>query len=230
MISRGVCCWPQEGGEMFARAQAFTTTPGQNGWTIADTSSSGTPTYLCVTEDGGAAKLTLASTSEVENVCLYQNDVLPLDLAMLQSIEFIAKAPVVTSSATTITFGLCTARNDDPDATTVNAQFKLDGSVSTSAVVVETDDGTSDLDDKATGKTLDTTYRSYKIDFTNGLANVRFFIDGERVADSTTFTLANITSGQNVQPFVQIQKTSSADVSSIQIARISAMYKYAYGA
>ena len=35
--------------DRFDRAQAFTTTPaGEFGWTIADTSSSGTPTYLCI--------------------------------------------------------------------------------------------------------------------------------------------------------------------------------------
>jgi hypothetical protein len=215
--------------EFFDRAQAFTTTPGQNGWTIADTSSSGTPTYLCATEDGGSAVLTLASTSEAENVCLYFNDVLPWDLARLQYVKFVAKVSGI-DSATTLTMGVGSARNDTPDSVAALAWFRMEGSASTSAVVVETDDGTTDLDDKATGQTLSTTYKTFVIDFTQGLSDVRFFIEGERVAASTTFTMASVTSGQNVQPIVQIQKASGTGTPAVTIALIEASYRYAYGA
>lgn len=215
--------------EAFDRAQAFTTTPGQNGWTIADTSSSGTPTYLCVTEDGGAATLTLASTSEAENVCLYFNDVLPWDLAKLQFVKFVAKVSGI-DSATTLVMGVGSARNDTPDSVAVNAWFRMEGSASTSAVACETDDATSDLDDKATGQTLAAVYKTFLIDFTQGLSDIRFYIEGERVAASTTFTLANITAGQNVQPIIQIQKASGTGTPAVTIAMIEAKYRYAYGA
>jgi hypothetical protein len=227
-VIRGVKEWPQRGGELFDRAQAYTTTPGQNGWTIADTSAAGTPTYLNITEDGGAAKLTLASTSEVENVCLYQNDVLPLDLASLQRIDFTVQVAAV-DSVTTIVFGVGTARNDTPDSVTVNAWFRMEGSASTTNLLVETDDNVTDNDDKATGQTLAAVYKTCSIDFSQGLADVRFFIDGERVASGTTFSMTGITAGQNVQPIVQIQKASGTGVPSITIARIVAKYRYAYG-
>lgn len=224
-VSRGVITQVDN----FNRAQAFTTTPGQNGWTIADTSSAGTPTYLCVTEDGGAAQLTLASTSEAEIVTLYHNDVLTLDLANLQHVEMIAKVSGI-DSATTLTFGVGSARNDTADSVAVNAWFRIEGSTSTSAVVCETDDGTTDTDDKATGATLASVYKKFTIDFTQGLSDVRFYIDGERVAASTTFSLASITSGQNVQPIVMLQKASGTGTPSITIAQITTQQKYAYGA
>ena len=214
--------------ENYDRAQAFTTTPGEGGWTIADTSSAGTPTYLCVTEDGGAAKLTLAATSESENVCLYFNDVLPLDIASLHRIEFVAKVAGI-DAVTTLVFGLGDARNDTPDTVATNCWFRMEGSVSTTAVVVESDDGVTDSDDKATGTTLSSTYKKCLIDFTNGISDIRFFIDGERVAAATTFTLAGITSGQNVQPMIQLQKASGTGVPSITIAQITTQQKYAYG-
>lgn len=223
MIVRGII----EKDDFFDRAQAFTTTPGHNGWTIKDTSSSGTPTYLCATEDGGAAVLTLASTSEAEIVTLYNNDVLPLDLANLQQVEIIAKVSGI-DSVTTLCMGVANAQNDTADSVGVNAWFRMEGSASTSAVVCETDDGTSDLDDKATGTTLAAVYKQFVIDFTNGLSDIRFFIDGERVAASTTFTLANITAGQNVQPFVQLQKASGTGVPSISIARFKTVQRFAY--
>ena len=214
--------------ENYDRAQAFTTTPGEGGWTIADTSSAGTPTYLCVTEDGGAAKLTLAATSESENVCLYFNDVLPLDIASLHRIEFVAKVAGI-DAVTTLVFGLGDARNDTPDTVATNCWFRMEGSVSTTAVVVESDDGVTDSDDKATGTTLSSTYKKFLIDFTNGISDIRFFIDGERVGSATTFTLAGITSGQNVQPMIQLQKASGTGVPSITIAQITTQQKYAYG-
>ena len=214
--------------ENYDRAQAFTTTPGEGGWTIADTSAAGTPTYLCVTEDGGAAKLTLAATSEAENVCLYFNDVLPLDLASLHRIEFVAKVAGI-DSVTTLVFGLGDARNDTPDTVATNCWFRMEGSVSTSNIVVESDDGTTDNDDKATGQTLAAVYKKFLIDFTNGISDIRFYIDGERVGSATTFTLAGITSGQNVQPMIQLQKASGTGVPSITIAQITTQQKYAYG-
>lgn len=225
MIARGMI----EKVENFDRAQAFTTTPGQGGWTIEDTSSAGTPTYLCITEDGGAAKLTLAATSEEEIVTLYHNDVLTLDLANLQRVDFIAKVAGI-DSVTTLVFGVADTQNDTEDSVAVNAWFRMQGSASTTAVVCETDDGTTDYDDKATGATLAAVYKKFTIDFTNGLSDIRFYIDGERVAASTTFTLAAITSGQNVQPFVQLHKASGTGVPSITIAQIVTQQKYAYGA
>jgi hypothetical protein len=225
MISRGV----QEFCDMFDRAQAFTTTPGQNGWTIADTSSSGTPTYLCITEDGGAAKLTLAATSEAENVCLYQNDVLPFDLRMLQRVDFIAKVAGVDANSVVV-FGVGSARADDEDTVAVNAWFKLEGATDTSALVVETDDGTNDNNDVATGTTLAAVYKKCSIDFSQGVSDVRFFVDGERVAASTTFDMSSATAGANVQLMAQVSKASGTGTPSITIAKVEAQYKYAYGA
>jgi hypothetical protein len=225
MISRGVETWK----DMFARAQVFSTTPGENGWTIADTSSSGTPTYLCVTEDGGAAKLTLAATSEAENVCLFQNDVLPFDLRQLLRVDFIAQVAGVDST-TVINFGVGSARADDEDTVATSAWFKIEGATSTSALVVETDDGTTDNNDVATGQTLASSYKKCSIDFSRGINDIRFFIDGEQVAASTTFSMAAATAGQNVQLMAQVSKASGTGVPSITIARVEVVYKWAYGA
>jgi hypothetical protein len=225
MISRGVI----EQVENFNRAQTFTTTAGPGGWAIKDTSSAGAPTYLCITEDAGAAKLTLAATSEEEIVTLYHLDVLTLDLANLQRIEMIAKVAGI-DSVTTLVFGVADAQNDTEDSVATNAWFRMQGSASTTAVVCESDDGTTDNDDKATGTTLAATYKKFVIDFTNGLADIRFFIDGERVAAATTFSMSAVTAGQNVQPFIQLHKASGTGVPSITIAQIVTQQKYAYGA
>lgn len=225
MISRGT----REFTDFFDRAQAFTTTAGQNGWTIADTSTGGTPTYLCITEDGGAAKLTLAATSEAEIVTLYHNDVLAFDVRKIKMMEFIALVAGI-DSVTTLTMGLGSARNDTDDSVATNAWFRMQGSVSTTAVVAETDDATTDNDDKATGATLAGTYKKFVISFENGINDVRFFIDGERVAAATTFDMSALTAGLNVQPIFQLQKASGTGVPSVTIAMVNIVYNYAYGA
>jgi hypothetical protein len=133
MIERGV----QVFEDYFNRAQAFTTTPGMNGWTIADTSAAGTPTYLCATDDGGKAVLTLANTNEAENVCLYQNDVLAWDVDRILIAEFTVLVSGVDAN-TVVTWGLASARNDDEDAIANSVFFKIEGGASTSNVVAET--------------------------------------------------------------------------------------------
>jgi len=226
MITREVVCKR----DRFDRAQAFTTTPaGEFGWTIKDTSSAGTPTYLCVTDDGGAAKLTLAATSEEEIVTLFQNDVLPFDLALIQNVSFLAKVAAV-DAVTQLVFGLASAQNDTEDSVTVNCWFRMDGTASTTLIVVETDDNVSDNNDVATGLTLSSTYKKFTIDFSNGLSDIRFFVDGQRVAASTTFSMASVTSGQNVQLFAQLHKASGTGVPSVSISNVEIVYKTADGA
>ena len=135
-----------------------------------------------------------------------------LDIDQLVDVEFRIKTVAALDSATTLVFGLQTGRNDNTDSTTNNAQFKLVGS---NAVVVETDDGTTDNDDKATGKTLVDSYKRFVISFAAGTSDVRFFIDGDRVASATTFDMSAAT-GQ-LQPFVQIQKTADTNTDSVTI-------------
>lgn len=178
-------------------------------WLVDDTSSSGTPTY---TKGTSVATLTLASTTEVENVCLHFNDALDFDIDSIIRIEFRAKTTATLDSATTIVMGLGSARADDPDTVAANAFFKLAGS---NSVVVETDDGTTDDDDNATGVSLTDSFKKFVIDFSGGKSNVKFYIDNVQVAATSTFTMAAYSSG--LQPIFQIQKTSDNNTDTLVI-------------
>jgi len=198
--------------EDFLGPQTLTATPtGNDPFDIADTSSAGTPTYT-VGGINGEATLAFDSQAEVQNVCLFQSDVLNFDIDLIDHIEMRVKTVAALDAATTLAFGLQSARNDDTNATAANAQFKLVGS---SSVVVETDDAVTDNDDVATGKTLVAVYKKFVISFATGTADVRFYIDGDRVAAGTTFSMAGYTAG--LQPFVQISKTADANVDSVTI-------------
>lgn len=208
----------------FLGGRTFAATVGEGDWKITDTSANGTPTYASVSPSAvGEVKLTLEATSEVQNVCMDFGDKLCFDIDNLQRFEARVKVSGTVTSGTTLAFGLQSARNDDTDATANNAQFKMVGADSTTLVVVETDDGTTDLDDKATGVTLSTTYKKFVIDFTGGKSNVKFYIDGVQVAASTTFTMAAATS--SLQPFVQISKTATTNTNAVTIDYVKVVAK-----
>lgn len=198
--------------EDFIGGATISTTVGEGRWKITDTSAAGTPTYVKTNEHGGVFTMTMANNVEVENLCIDFGDVLQLDIDSLIDVEFRLKTVAALDTATTLTFGLQSARNDNTDSTANNAQFKLVGS---NAVVCETDDSVLDNDDKATGKTLVDSYKRFVISFAAGKSDVRFFIDGERVASNFTFSMVNATG--LLQPFVQIQKTADSNTDLVSI-------------
>lgn len=208
--------------DFFGSGSLQATPAGGDRWDITDTSAAGAPTYAYV--DGassGEVQLVLASTSEVENVCLSFGDTLGFDIDKIQGAEFRVKMNQAALNATTmVAFGLTGDRNDAIDSIAQNILFRVIGATSTTAVVVETDDGTTDNDDKATGQTLINAYKRFKIDFSNGTSDIRFFMDDGngalvRVAGSTTFSMAGYTG--SLQPFVQIQKTADTNVDGITL-------------
>lgn len=194
-------------------------------WLIDDTSSSGSPTYV---RSGSNATLTLASTSEVENVCLHFGDVLPFDIDNIQRVELVVSLGAAFTSGSTLVFGVGSARADDPDAVAANAWFKMVGATSTTAVYCETDDGVTDLDDKATNQTLGTTAKRFVIDFTGGKSNVRFYMDDSSgnlvpVCTSTTFDMSGYSAG--LQPIIQLQKAANTNVDAVSIDYIQVTCK-----
>lgn len=198
--------------EDFIGSQSLTASPaGSDIWDIAETAAAGTPTYT-VGGINGEATLAFDSQAEAQNVCLFMSDRLNFDIDKLLRVEMAVKTVASLDATTSLAFGMASARNDAIDSITAHASFRLIGS---NAVVVESDDGVTDLDDKAAGTTLVATYKRFVIDFTGGTANVKFYIDGTQVATSTTFDMSAYTAG--LQPYVQLQKTSDANTDSVTV-------------
>lgn len=182
-------------------------------WLVADTSASGSPVYSKGTSE---ATLTLAATSEIENVCLSFGDALDFDIDDLQRVEMRVKISASTmTSGSILAFGLASARNDTLDSVAANAWFRMEGANSTTLVYCESDDGVNDNDDKSSGVTLGTTYKEFVIDFSGGKSNVKFYIDGQRVASTTTFDMSNYSAG--LQPIVQLQKAANTNVNGVVV-------------
>jgi hypothetical protein len=168
---------------------------------------------------GGEATLAFDSATEIQNVCLFQNDVLNWDIDKLIHAEFRVKTVATLDTATSIAFGMATARNDAIDSIASHACFRLIGS---NAILCESDDSVIDRDDIATGVSLVATYKKFVIDFQDK-TDVKFYVDGVRVAASTTFDMSSFTTG--MQPFVQLQKTSDNNTDSVVIDYIRIVAK-----
>lgn len=181
-------------------------------WLVVDTSSAGSPTAVRATSN---AVLTLAATSEVENLCLAHGDSLAFDIDQIQQVEMRVKIGAAFTTGSELVFGVSSARNDTTDSVTANAWFKMVGASSTTLVYCESDDGTTDKDDISSGATLATAFKRFVIDFTGGKSNVKFYIDGARVAASTTFDMSAYSSG--LQPIVQLQKAANTNVDAVTI-------------
>lgn len=207
----------------FFGAGTLTASPtGVDYWDIADTSSAGTPTYVYVDgSSSGEIALDFDSQAEAQNVCLFQSDKLQFDIDKIQGFEARVKMNQAAVDATTsFAIGLTGDRNDAIDSIAQAALFRVVGGDSTTAVVVETDDGTNDNNDVATGQTLINAYKRLKIDFSNGTSDVRFFMDDgngalTRVASSTTFDMSNYTG--SLQVLAQLQKTSDTNTDGVTI-------------
>lgn len=202
-----------------------------NPWVKADTSSSGSPTVGGLT--GGGIRLALASTNEIENLCLYFGDVLAFDIDEIIRMSIIAKSAVTLDATTQLAFGLASARNDAIDSIAAAALFRCIGD---NNVVVETDDGTINNDDIATGLTLGTSWKRFEMNFAERnttveppsvslgrKSNIGFYGANDngslrRVASGTRFDMSNYAGG--LQPFVQLQKTADTNTDSLDILEI----------
>lgn len=204
--------------DLFIGARVYSATATSNAghnWHLTDTSSAGAPTCATVATGRGVA-IDLASTTEVENMCLDHEDVLAFDIDNIIDIVFDVEMNQATAdTATSLAFGLSSERNDAIDTIAEAALFRVIGSGSTTLVVVETDDGTTNNDDVATGVALINVNKQFKISFAAGTSDVRFFIDGQPVATGTTFDMSGYTGG--LQPMVQLQKTSDSNTDGVTV-------------
>lgn len=119
------------------------------------------------------------------------------------------------TTGVTVVFGMAGDHNLDKDTVTEAAWFRLDAS---GALDVETDDTTNNNDDVTTGITLVAdTYYIFRIDFTD-ISDVKFYVDGVRVASGTTFDMSNLTTAEGImQPYLSMDKASGTGVADMYL-------------
>jgi len=90
-----------------------------------------------------------------------------------------------------------------------NVGFRLGGGAQeTNSIFLESDDGTTDNDDKDSGIDFTSgTYHTYKIDMTD-TSNVKFYVDGVSANNGNTFDMSAIAATDYLEPFILFARTS----------------------
>jgi hypothetical protein len=206
--------------DFFGTAATFPTSADPATPWLVDITGAAPPTHV---RNAGAAILSLEATSQVQLLALHHGDALSFDIDDIQRVEMRVKIGASTfTSGSILVFGVCSTRNDTADSAAESAWFRMEGANSTTVVYCESDDGTTDRNDISTGVALGTTYKRFVIDFTGGKSNIKFYIDGVRVASTTTFDMSAYTG--SLQPIIQLQKAANtnADVCTIDYVKIVA--------
>jgi len=182
-------------------------------WNVVDVG--GATEAITADSANGVFKLHLTATSEAQDAVLYQGDNKTFDVGSGLIFETRVNVAVNIGTGVTAVFGMAGDHNLAKDSVTEHAWFRLQAS---NAVLAETDDTTNDNNDVATGITaVAGTYNIYRIDFTD-LTDVKFFIDGARVASGTTFDMSNLTAGeQQMQPYFSLDKASGTGLGDLDI-------------
>lgn len=208
--------------DFFGTGVVTATQADNNRWRLAITGA-GPPTGALVTpSSSGEFTLDHSSDTQIQNICLYQSDILQYDIDKIREVEFRVKMNQAALDATTtsmVAFGLTNARNDTINTITRSILFRVVGTTSLTSLRVETDDGSAETSLVDTGTTLINAYKECKISFAEGTGDLRFFVDGVPVATSTTFDMSNETG--SLQLFAQLQKTSDNGTDGITFDRIS---------
>lgn len=160
---------------------------------------------------GGEFALALAVTSEAQDAVLYHGDTKNFDVDSKLIIEFRAKVATPGSGVTAV-FGLAGDHDLDKDSIAQSAWFRLEGGLD---LLVETDDGTTDVDDLDTTVNLVSgTYNTFRIDLTDP-SDVKFYVDQVRVASATTFDMSAF-SGR-LQPYFSLDKSSGTGTGTLTL-------------
>ena len=191
-------------------------TSGGAKWNLQDTSAAGAPAASMVDRVTGVAKFVLASTGEAETFGINFADKLQLHPAKGLVVEMGVGIDTVFTSVMRLVAGVSSAHNDTLDSAVTNAWFRLEGTGAN--WLAESDDGTTDNDDKGTGVAiLITNIYHLRLEFVS-TSDVRFWLDGTRVASGTTFK----TGANAVQPELIIQKDSGTGIPAMLVDYVAA--------
>lgn len=208
-------------------------TAGASFWTKSETGDA------TVTIDSNGANLALTNASEAQRATLLNGDILVFDVDDLIRLEGLIKLSTDELAAgIDAAVGLAGADNATLDNIAANCWLRCAGS---NAVVLETDDGVTDVDDIASGLTLADEWRRFAIDFSVGVhsqgpparsaggkASVRFFLENNQgqlmpVGQDQHFSLAAYSGG--LQLFATIRKASGTALATLYVKNLTVDYR-----
>ena len=172
------------------------------------------PTVAGVANDtNGTVACTLTADSQKQDAALYAAD--QLCFSVLQGLVFEArvKLSVLPTGNGQASIGVTGVWADGHDAITYSAFFTARAS---GELFCDTDDNVTDKDVTSGTTLLNTDWAILRIDCTDPL-DIKFYINGARVAASTTFGWAASASNSKVQPFLAVYKASGTGLGTLTV-------------
>lgn len=166
----------------------------------------------------GVLGLALDATSEIQLAGVDWAD--QRTLVLNQGLQFEARfrLSVLPTGAVIACVGLCGDHNAAVDTVAESLWFRADGS---GAIAVENDDTSHETDKVSTGITLTTSdWIVARIDCSD-IADVKFYINGNRVAGGTTFNMSAV-AALALQPVARVSKGAATTVGTIQVDYVRA--------
>ena len=175
-------------------------------WVVKDISAAGTPTCAkLANEVNGVIELDLDATVEVQTIEMDFDDQLVFSIAQGLIFEArISMSVLPTASAARGIFGMGGAWVAEGAAHRVGFEILTAGVIN-----AEEDDAVTDTPGSTGVTAVAGTYNIFRIDCTTQ-TDIKFFIDGVRVAASTTFNNASAAGNLKMQPYFGCTKTSNA--------------------
>lgn len=167
----------------------------------------------------GVVGLALDNTNEAQLAALDWADQRTLVLNQGLIFEARFRLSVLPTGSVVACIGLCGDHNAAVDTVAESIWFRADGN---GAITVETDDTSHETSKVATGTTLTTSdWIIGRIDCSD-ISDVKFFINGDRVAASTTFNMSQV-AALKLQPVARIGKEAGATtVGTLQVDYVRA--------
>ena len=220
----------------FKDALVIPTAAGSCFWRKTLVKTAGSPT---VAPSSNGVELAIDATSEAQAANLDNGDVLTFDIDDLIRLEGKVKLANATIDAgVDVVFGFAGAYNANLDTIAQSCWLKCAGS---NEIVLETDDGTTNNDDKATGLYLKNEWRKFAIDFSVGIlsqappaasaggkASIRFSFETDMgqlmpVGETTNFSMADYAGA--LQLFAAVRKASGTGAETLYIKELEATYR-----
>ena len=205
-------------------------TGGTTIWSVVDVSGAGdsTPKRVANGENGVYSVMLDTGQVEDEDSVLYWGDEKGINVKDGCIFEMRVNVSVLPTGVAVAVFGLNGDHALVKDASTEHAWFRLDAATTASLLVAETDDTNDNNDDISTGVTIVAgEWNIFRIDSTD-ISDVKFFVNGARVAKATTFDMSTLTDAEGImQPYFAVDKTNSNDAGTLQIDSVKAWWKRA---
>jgi len=172
------------------------------------------PTVALVADAAmGVAQCALLVNAEKEDAGLYMDD--DRRFLITQGIVFEArvKTTVIPTDVAEAVWGLVGDWIDGPDNIVYSIFFTADGS---GEIFCEKDDANTDQSATSGVTVTNTQWKVYRIDCRD-VTSIKFYINGARVASSTTFPYIATGANATLQPYLGLYKAAGAGLGTIQI-------------